>query len=160
LARVAGSLCTISTAFSRTVSSSPSGRPSAANSTRTVNLLEKVSMKSNAARPQAGRGVARDVADRLGQAFEVALHEGVLDQPAQAVVARRIGGAQRGAGAAGQFGHQVALCRRVGLPVLPGTDDVGVARQDPRVGLGAPEAGVLVAQRAVGGNGSASIAGA
>jgi hypothetical protein len=75
-----------------------------------VNLLEKVSMKSKRWHGHAGRrGFARDVADRLGQAFEVALHEGVLDQPAQAVVARGIGGAQRGAGAAGQLRHQVAL---------------------------------------------------
>jgi hypothetical protein len=75
-----------------------------------VNLLENVADEVELRWPlSAGRGVAGNVADGLGQRLEVALHEGVLDQPAQPVVARGVGGAQRGAGAAGQLGHQVAL---------------------------------------------------
>ena len=35
--------------------------------------------------------------DRLGEMFEILAREGMLDQRAHAVVARRIGGAQRGA---------------------------------------------------------------
>jgi len=94
-------------------------------------------------------GVARDLAHRLGQRLEIALHEGVLHQAAQPVVARWIGGAERGAGAVGQFRHQIALGRRIGLPVGAGRSDIGVARQDPHRGLLAPERRMLVAQRLV-----------
>ena len=101
----------------------------------------------------AAQGLSRfagDVADRPGQRVEVALDEGVLDQRAQAVVARRIGGAERRAGAVGQLGHHVALGRGVAPPIVERGDDVGEARQDPHVGLLAPEAGELLAQPAVG----------
>ena len=69
---------------------------------------------------------------------------------AQAVVARRVGGAERRAGAVRQLGHHVALGRGVALPVVERGDDVGEAREDPHVGLLAPEAWELVAQAAVG----------
>ena len=89
---------------------------------------------------------ARDFADRPAQPLQIAAHEGFLDQAAQAVVARRIGGAERRAGAAGQFRHHVALGRGIGPPILPGAHDVVVARQYPHAGLFAPEGGMLVAQ--------------
>ena len=89
------------------------------------------------------------VANGLFQRQQVALHERVLDQAAQAVVLGWVGAAQRGTGTAGQFGHQVAAGAGIGWPVLPGGHDVGVARQHPHLGFGAPEAGLLVAQRFV-----------
>ena len=70
---------------------------------------------------EAGYGLARCLADMRLDVIEVALVEGVLDEPAQAVVARRIGGAEGSAGAIGQFVHQIALGRRIGLPVVQRT---------------------------------------
>ena len=99
--------------------------------------------------PQTLRGGARDLADRLGEAFEIAAGEGLLDQAAQPVVARRIGGAERRPGAAGQLGHHVAVGGRIGLPFRAGAHDVVVARKHPHPGLFAPEAGEFVAQAPV-----------
>ena len=99
--------------------------------------------------PKLLRCPPRDGPDRLGEPLEVAFHEGVLDEGAQTVVTRRIGGAERRAGAVRQLGHHVAAGRRIGPPVLAGGHDVGVARQDPHLSFGAPEAGRLVAQASV-----------
>ena len=151
LARVTGSDCTIDhgvLAHRRLVAERQAERgeqhPDGELGAEVVDEVEALAAAQRLSR------FARDVADRPGQRVEVALDEGVLDQRAQAVVARRIGGAERRAGAVGQFGHHVALGRGVAPPVVERGDDVGEAREDPHVGLLAPEAWELLAQPAVG----------
>ena len=68
-------------------------------------------------------------------------------------LARRIGGAERRAGAIRQLGHQVAFGRGVRLPIQACRKDIGIARQYPRLRLRAPEAGMFFAQLRVGGKG-------
>jgi hypothetical protein len=69
-----------------------------------------------------------------------------LAQGAQPVVARRIGGAERRAGAAGQFVDHIALRRREGFPVARGFGDVVIARQDPELRAFAPVARIFGAE--------------
>jgi hypothetical protein len=113
LVRVRASLCTISTALSRTVcsstmASSPMGRPSAAISTLTVNCEDTSEVEALDA-AQLAEHLLGHGADGLFERQQIALHEGVLDQAAQAVVLRWVGAAQGGAGAARQLGHRLPL---------------------------------------------------
>ena len=102
-----------------------------------------------ALRDDALKRAVGDVQRRLDHAVEIALEERGLAQCAQPVVARRIGGSERRAGAAGQFVDHVALRGREGLPVARRFDDVVVARQDPKLRALAPVAGIFFAQRGV-----------
>src|SRR5262249_762845 len=62
---------------------------------------------------------------------------------------RGIGRPQRGARAVGKFVHEIALGGGESLPVLECAKNVRVARQNPHPRFLAPEARVLIAQRAV-----------
>lgn len=102
-----------------------------------------------ALRADARGGLVGHGDGRRHQVLEVAPREGDLRQHAQPVVARRIGGAERAAGAAGDLVDQVAARGGEGLPVLRRAGDVVVARQDPEAAGRAPVAGMPVAQGAV-----------
>jgi hypothetical protein len=70
--------------------------------------LDDTSLKSNCHAPFSWPNTCLATRGSALPGQQVALHEGVLDQAAQAVVLGGVGTAQRGTGAAGQFGHQVA----------------------------------------------------
>ena len=80
------------------------------------------------------------------QVLDVLAQECGLAERAQTIVAWRIGGPERRAGAAGNLVDHVALGGRECLPVARRLDDVVIARENPQLAALAPIAGKLLAQ--------------
>ena len=98
------------------------------------------------ARLDAIERAVRDFFGGSDQMLDVLARERCLAERPQPVVARRIGGAQSGAGAARKLVDQVALARREGFPVACRLHDIVVAGKDPKLAALAPVAGMLFAQ--------------